>query len=365
MLGTHEDIHVEAANVVLSGLGATDRFDLAVLSGSRAAGLGHAYSDIDVHVVLREGASLDRRTHNANGVEIQLTVLPLTVVEEYAELTERYATTARGRAGGLLSGRQLWHMIRLSSGRTLLASDYCASLMARANYQVVRQVLMANHAHEVSRASEDALGMLADGDPVGATQAATVALTHACEVALAGADDIYAIDRFLLRRLGRATVFAEHMTELWPLLHTWPGWDARASALADAVQQRLLAACTLVGWSLLYGWDEPLTALPPLVTRSRIGPIRTPGYGLQRFADCWALAGPGKNLRVSEIVAATWIRLDGRPVGDVALDLGESGFPEATPEDVASGVANLVRLGVAAEVAATTIPSRAEGGCTA
>ncbi|MFI6481434.1 hypothetical protein ACIBH1_26125 [Nonomuraea sp. NPDC050663] len=340
-LGTHDPQQVAAVRAVLESLGGTEVFGVAVLSGSRAAGLGHAYSDTDVHVVLREGASLPRRTFVHDGVEVQLTPVSRAVLLEYVSLSEAYVATAASRAQSTLTFEQLWNFVRLASGTVLLADAECSDLLARCDGEVARQVVMANFMHKVARNAEDAAGMLAFDDPYGASHAALLALKAALEVALAGTGDIYAMDRFLLRRLGRAGLLTP---ELWGLLNQQ----------TPDVGARLHAAAALNGWSLVHGWDKPLESLPPLGVGHTGRPLRDPAFGLQRFADRWALSGPGKSMRVTELVAAVWIRLDGRAPEAIAAELRAAGYGDIQADQVTSCVEGLVRSGVATPPASST-----------
>ncbi len=326
-------------------LGGEQRFLGAFLSGSRASGLDHKHSDTDIHVILRDGDRLRRRTFDVDGVEVQLTRLSLDQVAEFADLTSEYVATASDRTQSRLTSEQLWRISRLATARVIYVSDQCAALLKRSNADVTRQVLMANYAHRVGRAAEDAMGVLASGDPVGAAYATNVALRCAFEVTAAGSGHLYALEHFLLRRIASMPALSGSLGDFWSLLHQWPAHDDVRSLQHD-IESRLLVANLLVGWSLLYGWSAPLTGLPRF-DQAGVGPRRAPGFGLQRFADCWALAGPTSTLRISKRVAVVWVHLNGQSLNDVTGAVVNAGYPDASQHDVVSCVANLIRLGAA------------------
>lgn len=345
--GVHEPRHEAAVRSVVDRLGGESCFDLVTLSGSRAAGLGHAYSDIDVHVILKDGGVLDRRAHRVDDIEVQLTLVPTALFDAFVALTEEYRATTRSRAQTRLTSEELWTMVRLATGKVLYAADRVAAAFARSDTDVVRRVLMSNFAQRAGRAAEDAAGLLASSDAAGAWHAAKVALEAACELAVAGAGDFYAVDKFLWRRISRHEVFATHTEDLWRLLYQGPDLNAGLASLAEAVSERLFATSALSSWSLLAGWDAPLTSLPLLRQAPEGGPSRSPGFSLQRFTDGWALSGPDRSARVGAPVAATWACLDGRPIETVVSRMASIGFEDVTTGAVDACVAKLVDAGAA------------------
>jgi hypothetical protein len=338
-----DSVQCEAALSVLESLGGARTFDFALLSGSVAAGLGHANSDIDVHVVLADGGHLDRHSFTAGDGIVQLTELDIDQLERTVALTEAYVATRENREQAALESKDLWHVIRLYSGRPILGpAATLESLVERMNRDVARQVVAANFAPYVARAAENAEGMIADGRYRAAAHAAALALRNACEVALAAAGDLYAIDRFLLARIERSKPFEPLRDEIWSLLYEFPA-ASTGDELVSATRERLFAAAAITAHSLLEGWHQPLRDLPVLEA-SRGGPGRAWEFALLRFSDAFALAGPRRSLRIGEGVAAVWASLDGSPVETVAGRLTARGW-ELTVDDVQGAVESLMRAG--------------------
>ena len=331
-----------SAQHVLESLGGSDTFALAVFAGSAAVGLGHAQSDVDVHVVLQPGARIERTTIDDDGYRVQLQVLDPDLVVRLVTLAEKYVVTRNDRSQSELTDYELWNFIRLVTGEVLSASDSFRQLLDRASFDVARQVVAANCAHHAARASQAASGMLGRGQAAAACHTAALAMAAACEVVLAATGDLYAVDRFLVARLERSPVLNRVFPELWELLYRFPPLDEEPAALAAAARARVFAASGLVAHSLLYGWDGTLGDVPALTAADAGGPVRSPQFGLLRFADTFGLAGRARSLRVGEAVAAVWAAADGSPVEEIARRVQSRGH-EATLDTVTAALDALAR----------------------
>jgi hypothetical protein len=318
---------------VLESLEASDAFELAVFSGSAAVGLGHANSDVDVHVVLKPGARLERRSFDQDGHRVQLQIVDPEHLARMVDLAEAYRVTRDDRSQSELTNVELWHLIRLATGEVLWASDGSRRLLDRMSFDVVRQVVAANYAHPAARACQTTGGMLRRGQATAACHTSTVAMTAACEVALAATGDVYAVNRFLAARLERASVLKPAFAQIWELLHCLPRAEEGSAALAAAARARVFAAAGIVAHSLLYGWETVLADLPPLAPVDAGGPVRAPDVGLLRFADAFGLAGRTRSLRIGTAVAAVWAAADGSPVEGIVERLRSHGH-DATHESV-------------------------------
>jgi hypothetical protein len=334
------DEHRAAAEQVLGSV--RSKFDLAFYSGSLAVGLGHATSDVDIHIVLAEGVHLERRTFDVGQHAIQLTAVPLSRLRYIAELGSRLTATARHREQFELDSGLLWDMMRTGSGVLIEGSGEAATLFGSINVDVVRQVIMGNHAHPVGRFAKDAYGLLGVGDVRSAYVCAIQALGNAVELALAAGGDLYTLPKFQFARLARS-IHAAQANALWQLLYAGP-----ATPTAEDLERRLWAAGSLVADGLLNGWDSVLTTVPPLEPVGS-GVIRSPYWGLMRFADGYALAGPAKPLRVSAPVARLWSILDGRPFDDLVHASGAE-----SADQVTAAIAHLVRSGAVLDKSRTS-----------
>ncbi len=350
---------VASAQRVLDELGGRETFAFAMLSGSVAAGLGHANSDVDLHVIRQPGVKLTRHGFDAGDRMVQFTYLDSERLGRYVNLIAEYVATRDDRWQVELPEHELWHVIRVAVGRLLWADDELAAVLKRIDGDVARQVVAANFASPVARASENADGMLARADLVGALHAAACAMLAACEVALAATGDIYAIDRFLGARLARNAVLSPRLQEIWHLIHELPSPTEGDEALRRSVSERVSAANALSSYALLYGWERPLDSLPDLLWGFE-GPRRSLEFGLLRFSDAFALAGPKQSLRVGKSVAAVWAALDGSPLETVTEKLGRQGH-EMSADQVAEAVARLTKSG-AAEVSDRTVSRNNEKG---
>ena len=120
-----------SAQHVLESLGGSDTFALAVFAGSAAVGLGHAQSDVDVHVVLQPGARIERTTIDDDGYRVQLQVLDPDLVVRLVTLAEKYVVTRNDRSQSELTDYELWNFIRLVTGEVLSASRAACSAEGR------------------------------------------------------------------------------------------------------------------------------------------------------------------------------------------------------------------------------------------
>lgn len=117
-------------------------------------------------------------------------------------------------------------------------------------------------------------------------------------------------------------------------------------------------ASHLVARALLDGWDAPLTAVAP-PRRHRGGPVRSPYFGLMRFVDGFALAGPNVGFELSLEAARLWSELDGSTVGEVVSRFAAAMAvdPASVARDVGEGIRGMAQEG-AVELAAMQVSDR-------
>lgn len=307
--------HLDAARVVIDRLLGPDQADLAFVSGSLAAGLGHGLSDVDVYLFPTPDHARWRGYREGDFV---VQVHPLT--QEHVSLLARgcaaYVATPSDRWQLELTERELQLTVRYAIG-AMLIDRHDALQRTVDSVLTVRRILMSTHAYQVSGLIEDALGALRSGDGLTAQQAAQIALEHASECALAAAGDIYLGRKFLPRRLARTEALSEISAQIWPCL-----WQPVTAGDADDVASRVTWCATLathlVTAALLDGWDAPLERMALASRQPGLGgPVRSPWVVPVRFADSIGMAGPDVGYRATVAMVRLWLSLDGRPIAEL------------------------------------------------
>lgn len=336
--GGAQEVHRSTAAEVASELARDAGAGLVLLSGSIAAGLGHAHSDLDLHVVAADTHLIPRQLGRRNDLRVQAIAYDLNEFRRICALGSSFDATRAERGQSWLSDIDRWTLMRVAIGIPILEDGAPAELWHTLDPTAIRRTLMANFAHPVDRAAEDALGALQVGDIPMALYSSAYAMRHAVEVALAATGDLYCVEKFLFARAGRNATLAHAAARLWELTCCSLPWGASDAEVEPLVHERLLWATHLVCRGLCDGWEGTMDALEPPAT-DRNGPVRTPGFGLGRFADGWALAGPEDvGLAISDDMAKLWGLLDGRPLAEVAramtalngADVSETQVADAT-----------------------------------
>ncbi|HEX6339768.1 nucleotidyltransferase domain-containing protein [Umezawaea sp.] len=315
-----------AADLLATRLPHRERIGAVVLSGSRAAGLGHAESDLDVYVLLPDEETRTAfRAHLPPSAELEerygvrIDVNPLTV-PQVRGFGERLA----GFPVRIADRRDLWatqyeyydwsRTIRLVIGERVFATAAGHDLLAGLDRTVLRRWLMAMWSARQTSLLEDASGAVRTGDHLTALAAAEATLRCALEVALVGLDDLYLGDKFLWRRM------ANH-PDLAGLLDDGDLFGLGGRDPETVVRHRLWLAGHLSATTLLSAWSAPVRAVPaPAVPDG--GPRRSPYRTLLRLADGFVLGGLDDGVVITEETARRWCALDGRPWhGEVPREL--------------------------------------------
>ncbi|MGW4759629.1 hypothetical protein [Streptomyces chartreusis] len=350
------DVHFSAAqlraarHVVQQQLGGTQAVELAFLGGSLSVGLGHGTSDVDLYVV---GKGLPRLevVHEQNGVAVHMCPLTADQVRGLITLGSRYQATGADRSQLAVDLKTLHGLVRLLTGRRIVASPSWQQELGLLNEQTVRRILMARHANLFAASAEDAFGALESGDLFTAATVSGLALESAAEAVLAASGDVYVGPKFLFRRLARTSATRPWCSYLWRLANAAFHTEAplHAHAVRTVVEERLLAGNLLLSWACVEGWHQPLTTLPPPAGPpvGRRGPRRSPYHAPVRFTDGWALMGPDQGCEVSEPMVRLWRRLDGRDMGTLLAGLRhqEPRLAAVDPADIYSSLHTLGKLG--------------------
>jgi hypothetical protein len=337
--------HIKAATALYHELADAQGICFGIVSGSHAFGLGHATSDVDFYVMATDDGPLESRFYLREGFPVQVNVVTKEKLDRalaWGGDDSEFTTANRTMLDVQDDVRKL--AIRLSRGHVVHADDAGRALLARFDPAVMRRRVIARQARDCGSHLEDVAGALAARDRNTAFTAARVAVTHACEAALAGCDDIYVGAKFLLRRLARVPALRDVLGQIREALDVPTGATPRINSLADddfAVVERVLRerarlAAYLTAHTTLEGWESVLTAFPAMVTGDR-GPLRDPFFTLLRFGDGIGLAGPDKSFRVSPDAGRLWLSLDG------TRRTNEVGAGEDDPR--VRGVVQFVKIG--------------------
>lgn len=323
------DAHIDAAKrVLVDRFGAPDGVELAYLGGSLAVGLGNDLSDLDLFVVGTNLGDQDQ-VYEQDGQQVQVIPLRADKVRQLVQLGTEFRERKHYRSP--LSGdlKTLMNLVRLATGRVLLASPEWTRELNRINRDSLRQSYATVFANQFAGYAEDACGALRSGDLLTALTASALAVENAGEATLAVAGDLYFGPKFLYRRLARTWVTAPWLPYLWQLTHHELTPRTHSAAQVTAViEERLLAGNALLACSVLDGWEHPLTVLPepgPYPTALiGPGPRRSPFVAPIRFVDSLVLVGPEGTHEVSETMLGLWRRLDGRSLTQLHTTLSHS-----------------------------------------
>lgn len=306
----------EAARALVAEHGGADTFSMVLVSGSLAAGLGNALSDVDLLVAFRPGRSSALVAHDVGEHSVQFNPVPWELLTELVEIGSAFVATANERTQLRLPELTRKELVRVTIAQPLLEDPQFAALRAKLDPVAVRRLTMAFHAVPIAQHAEDCLGALRSADFMTALQASAISLRNACELALAGAGSLYVGEKFLGRRLQQSPALAHLVRPLWTALTEGPSWGSDRPAVSRCVLRRLYWAGHLAAYGLRTGWDDPMQTLPAPRLRGA-GPRRSPYFVPLRFADGWALSGPDIGLRASADLVHIWTLLDGRPLPDV------------------------------------------------
>lgn len=355
---TLDDQHLASARSVLDEElpGAA----LAFVSGSLAAGLGHAYSDIDVYV------SDDRLTEplvrRRDGSSVQLTPMSPGTLDATLRTCRGFVATARDRWQVEQTEDELRVALRLAIGTVLVdAGGVVPDVATRRT--ALRQVLLCRYAGLVSSLAEDVAGALAFGDVRTAQRCSSVALDHAVEALLTATDDLYLGRKFLYRRLERSDVLAPVLPELWRLLRE-PDLDAPAQEVRELSILRTRVAAHALAVAQRDGWEQPLRGPVRLWSPAgEDGPWPSPWVVAVRYQDAWGLVAPDDGFRVSPGVVSIWSSLRGTDAATLRDDLlrVDPAFADVAPLDLDRTVGELLEIGAAVRPGPDVRPTEAGG----
>jgi predicted nucleotidyltransferase len=312
-----EPEHLAHAREFVDGLAYRDRVVAALATGSRAAGLAHARSDLDILVVLETEDDRGRfRTYpeRHRGMTVDTDTLALSDVKRLLD-DQRARETARvlDRGRYALANLVGWmRLVRLTIGHVVTATPTARTLLAGFDRDGVRRSVMVHATMCLATFAEDAKGAIECGDLATAVAASEQAVRFGVEASLTAFDDVYIGPKYLLRRMARHESLAALLE--WDEMWGQPGVSCRDDEVTGLVHRRLLLAGRLAGHAMTTAFRRPVTAFPPFVPRD-LGPVRDPFLVVVRWPGGTGLmTGVDMVRSLSEDAAVLWSLLDGRPV---------------------------------------------------
>jgi hypothetical protein len=305
-----------------------DRIRAALVTGSPAAGLGHARSDLDLFLVFAsEGdqAGFDSMPLDFRGTTVDIRTLTVAELERQRQVVlERESATVIDRKLFGVGNLVAWSVLtRLVSGTVVRATPEVRDLLASLDRNVVRRSVMVLHAIHLGTYVEDAQGALESGDLATALAASQDAVRQAVEVALAAVGDVYIGPKYLQRRMARNPCLAALLDEHGVRMLGHPATSCDDDEVRRLVHWRLWLAGHLTGQSLLTAWDDPVATLPPFGVLAD-GPIRSPYLMPMRWpGGCGLMTGVNVVHQMSVDDAVLWNLLDGRAFADVSVAFAE------------------------------------------
>jgi hypothetical protein len=309
-----------------------------LLTGSQAAGLGNAHSDVDVYAIATDPLPLAAWV--AEAADLDVTVLPPARIEQYAAELAAAAADPTDRHALSADEPNRWKpVVRLVQGEPVRTTERGRALLDRLDRVTLRRVLLALFSVRAGNLTEDAVGALRSGDLLTALCASEEAVRNAAEAALVVLDDLYLGPKFLFRRLARNPGLA------WVLAHpeAFGLPTAEDAELRRTVRRRLWLAGHLNARAVVNGAETVAAGLPPCVLRDE-GPVRSPYYSLVRYRGGIGVSGPRSGYALTEPAAALWALLDGRPEPEVLGEVDSLGHHAG---DLAGEVGRWLELGVA------------------
>lgn len=326
--------HIKYAGEFVDGLPYRDQIVAALATGSRAAGLAHARSDLDIIVVLAADEDRNRcRTYpkRHRDMTVDTDVLALSDVKSQLDAQRaRDAAQILDRGRYALANYSGWStLVRLVIGHVVTATPAARGLLESFDRDAVRRSVMVHAALCLATFAEDAKGSIECGDLATALAASEEAVRYGAEVSLTALDDLYIGRKYLMRRMARHESLAALLE--CDEMSGQPSISCPYNEITGLVRRRLLLAGHLAGHALTTAWQRPVAAFPPFVLRDT-GPIRDPYLIPVRWpGGVGLMTGVDVVRSFSEEAAVLWNLLDGRPVSDVVDE-----FAKRTRRDVSS-----------------------------
>lgn len=329
-----ESRHLDYFREVVNSLPCADRVLAAVGSGSRAAGLAHQRSDLDLILVFATEA--DRHDYSDESVppglrrfgDLVLDVTPITLADVkrlHSGAASREEPSQDIHRPSFMPGFfNQWSLLtRMVIGEVVLARRDARVLLEGLDRDDLRRALMTHSALCFGTLVDDVIGSLQCGDLATALTAAEGGMLMSIEGALAGFGDLYVGNKFLRRRMARHPYLSDLLEEHGSRIFGQPPGGFDAAEVRRTARWRLALAGHLLGQSLLSAWEQPAHTLAPF-TAAGAGVVRSPFYAPVRWAGGVGLmVGADIVHRLTVDSAHVWGLLDGRGTEEVVAGFCE------------------------------------------
>lgn len=315
--------HLDAARAVLDSVFGERWPRLVFVSGSLAAGLGHAWSDVDVYVV-DDAGDIESRAYRRGPHTVQINLMTPAAAAAAVSTCTGFVARSDDRTQLEQTEDAVRVAVRLAIAEILHDADGVVPPVQERR-TAVRRLLLGRHALMVGSYAEDVLGALTSRDPWTALRSSELALEHGIEAYLTAHGDLYVGPKFLYRRLARTHGVGTGVAAMWDLLARG-GLPTSPEDVTPLVVTRLRAATLLMADGILSGFDEPSSStLGGTTTDGEPEPgtlVTSPWFCPIRFSNGWGLAGPDRGFRVSGPVVRIWSAFDGSSADAVLARLG-------------------------------------------
>jgi hypothetical protein len=307
-----EDLQALAAEIADS-YADDEAVQCVLVIGSLTAGLGNAYSDLDLYVVSDDTHATVPTLVHGKTARVDIEHRPtgwlrrmVTEATDFTITTSELAQLLRSRAHFDTVGRLHYAIPLVDRGEFAEARSYLQD-----HLNGFRRFVMAREVSELHGVLEDCLGALDADDLPMAAQLSQEILRGAIQAFLVGSGSIYLGKKWISARLRSVATPSTPVDELLSLSTGNAGLADR-----DAVTARLLFAQTAVAAALTDGWDTPEAATwaawPKL---NDLDGGRAVDWMAVRVTDAIVLIRVrGKQLKLPEVALRVW---GGHPHADV------------------------------------------------
>ncbi len=301
------------------------------LTGSLAAGLGNALSDVDVFVVTSgERPSLPPQ-HIRDGTRVDIEVRPVGWLANMANHCAAYTATTDSLQSILRPAVNYETAIRIYYSQVVKESaEYAEALGSlRDNETSLRQLAIGQLLVQGLNAFEDCHGALAENDGDMATFSSREVFFCALQAFLVGCGDMYLGHKWIPAKLARTAAVTEQVDSWLRLAGLRENADV-VGPVATTVEHRLRVAQALAVAAIVPGWTKPQANEWPYWPSDAPGVRRSAAWFPVRLADAILLGSAGderRQLKPSEGLLVLWGRID----GDASLDAMVAEAPERLP----------------------------------
>ena len=283
-----------------------EQFDLVIASGGTLSGFTHAYSDLDLYALPREGVAVGGRLESIDNLIVQVNIIDPLDFEQIVDTYRSFRMTREDKAQ--IHSHLRWRKLgsRLVSGRVIVETDLGTRVRSNLSAEVYRRLVMTCGAIQMGRMLEDAYGSLLTGDLLMLDRASELALVEAIDVVLAGVGDLHYGESILWRRFFTHSATRSHADEAYRIAKGH--WENDKSIGPEWAIERCRLASSLASQAILRGWDESVTMITIDHPDANADLVRNPFFHILRLEDAISICGPDKAFRTNATTAEEWLR---------------------------------------------------------